>query len=241
MLYSVFRQMVRLPKYFPASFLESAPCQSSERPSAKLSPSEPAKKTAKRPFKVYATGLALALSLVVGGCATNAPEEAVVDPSPSVTPVAPSNQAKQPVDAAGSDKEPAVSAQPDGEGQSGKQPDAESEMVTVSVYTIDDQCNDFVEQSVQLPRDKAMVEAVGQSVNSVDYNAFKLEDYQVNINGNTAVVDMKLSSGSERQFVSLSSCEQRALFGSIEETLLKNPDWDIQSVKFTNDGQEIIL
>ena len=74
-----------------------------------------------------------------------------------------------------------------------------------------------------------------------DLNAFKLDGYQVNIDGNTAIVDMRLAPGSQRQFVSLSSCEQRMLFGSVEETLLNNADWDVDAVKFTNAGKELVL
>ncbi len=180
--------------------------------------------------------LALTLSLVVTSCAT-APEEVVVEPEPKATPeaVETPKQANPPADSP--DKSPA-SAQPDGSADPDKQP---SDMVTVSVYSIDDQCNNFVEESVQVPSDQAISEAVGKAMDSVDYNAFKLAGYQVKMNGRTAVVDMQLAPGSERQFVSLSSCEQRALFGSVEETLLNNDDWGVESVKFTQGGEEIVL
>ena len=220
MLYSVFRQMVRFPKYIPACFSGIAPHQ-----------------LAKRSLKPGMTGLVLALGLIAGGCATTAPEDVAVEPEPKVAPLE-IPQSKPPV-VTQEPVKPPVAAQPN-EVVPNKQPTA-PRMVTVSVYTIDDQCNDFVAQSVQVPSDKAVVDAVGQAMNAIDYNAFKLEGYQVNINGTTAVVDMKLSPSSQRQFTSLSSCEQRALFGSVEETLLNNADWDVKSVKFTNRGQEIIL
>lgn len=175
----------------------------------------------------------------MGGCATTAPEKTVVEPTIKAAPVETPKQSSEPPVEKKPVKEP-VAAQPDGE-VTGKQPGAPSELVNVSVYTIDDQCNNFVEKTVQLPSNKAMSEAVGQAMNAVDYSAFKLEGYQVSVNGTTAVVDMKLAPGSERKFVSLSSCEQRALFGSVEETLLNNPNWDIKAVKFTNRGQEIVL
>ncbi len=178
--------------------------------------------------------LALTLSLTIAGCAT-APDTVVTPPEPEATPEAVETPKQAPADLA--DKQP-VSAQPDGQADLDKQP---SEMVTVSVYSIDNQCNDFVEESVQVPSDQAMSEAVGKAMNSVDYNAFKLAGYQVNVNGRTATVDMQLAPGSERQFVSLSSCEQRALFGSVEETLLNNDDWGVESVKFTQGGKDIVL
>ncbi len=183
-------------------------------------------------------GLALTLSLVVGSCAT-APDTVVVEPTPSPATQEPSKQTPPPV-VEEPPKKPAVT-QPNGQAAPDKPSAASDEMVTVSVYTIDDQCNDFVEQSVQVPSDKAITEAVGQAMSAVDYNAFKLAGYQVSINGKTAVVDMQLAPSSQRQFVSLSSCEQRSLFGSVEETLLNNADWNVNAVKFTNQGKELML
>ena len=185
------------------------------------------------------TGLALTLTLAVAGCAT-APDKAAIEPAAEPDAVElPSEPIPSAVEKAPDDK--VVEAQPDGEGTFEKQPGAADAMVSVSVYTIDDQCNDFVEETIQVPADQAMFQAVGKAVDSVDANAFKLEDYRVILEGNTAVVDMSLADGSERQFVSLSSCEQRALFGSVEETLLNNPDWSVDAVKFTNAGEELVL
>ncbi|MEL6878879.1 MAG: hypothetical protein AAFP09_00005 [Cyanobacteria bacterium J06607_10] len=184
------------------------------------------------------TGLALTLTLAVAGCAT-APDKAVVEPAEPDAVELPSEPIPPAVEEDPDDK--VVEAQPDGEGTFEKQPGGSDAMVSVSVYTIDDQCNDFVEETIQVPADQAMFQAVGKAVDSVDANEFKLEDYRVVLEGNTAVVDMSLADGSERQFVSLSSCEQRALFGSVEETLLNNPDWAVDAVKFTNAGEELVL
>ncbi len=219
-LYSVFRQMVRLPE----SIQKHVP-----------------RHTPRRLRQTSVAGLVLTLSLMFTACAT-APETVTVDPDESLTAETetPAKETKPPVTTEVPGKVERVEANPDSTGV-GKQPGESSEMVTVSVYTIDDQCNDFVEQSVQVPSDQAIASAVGKAMGSVDYNAFKLAGYQVNINGSTAVVDMQLAPGSQRQFVSLSSCEQRALFGSVEETLLKNSDWDVDAVKFTASGKELVL
>jgi hypothetical protein len=229
---------VSTPEYISARALEIAHLKSgSSKPSEK-----PSEKSSKKPInklsKICLTGLAL--SLVLTGCGT--PQKTAEESSPAPLPEAsaPPKQVDTPP-ATDTDKAPATGAQPDGQAAPDKEPDAAAEMVTVSVYTIDDQCNDFVEQSVQVPSDVAITDAVGKAMGAVDYNAFKVESYQVDINGNTATVDMALAPGSERQFASLSSCEQRALFGSVEETLLNNPDWNVTAVKFTNQGQEIVL
>ena len=182
-------------------------------------------------------GLALALTLVMASCATS-PDTVVVEPDPKEVPEVVPEKANPPIVEEPPAKNP-VPAQADG--TQNTKPPAESEMVTVEVYTIDDQCNDFIAQPVQVSSAKAIDEAVGKAMTAEEYNAFKLAGYQVNITGSTAVVDMQLAPGSERKFVSLSSCEQRSLFGSIRETLLNNTDWGVTSVKFTSSGKEIII
>lgn len=216
--------MVRLPAYISNRISEVTSVQAPPKPRKKLG-------------KTYVAGLVLTLGLVVAGCAPSADRT-------SVTPT-PDEPVEMPQKETSSVKADAIRDKPTptqpGNQQVVKPPVGAGEMVTVSVYTIDEQCNDFVEESVQVPSDAAIAEAVGKAVNSVDYNAFKLADYEVSITGNTAIVDMRLAPGSERQFVSLSSCEQRALFGSVEETLKNNADWAVDNVKFTDDGKDLIL
>jgi hypothetical protein len=50
-----------------------------------------------------------------------------------------------------------------------------------------------------------------------------------------------LSPNSRRQFVSLSTCEQFALFGSLRKTLTDNSPLKIKGVRFTERGQDIVL
>ena len=221
MLYSVFRQMVRLPESIQMRISQFAP--SGLRRSS-------------------LTGLALTLTVAIAGCATS-PDQVVVDPTESPQPevVETPKETVPPVVKDPSIKDQPIEAQPNNPGSGEKQPTATDEMVTVSVYTIDAQCNDFVSEPLEVPSNVAINEAVGKAMNSTELNAFKLDGYQVNIDGSTAIVDMRLATGSERQFVSLSSCEQRALFGSVEETLLNNASWDVDAVKFMNAGKEIVL
>ena len=197
-----------------------------------------AKQTPRRFGQTSIAGLALTLSLIFAGCAT-APETVTVEPEETPVSEIETPGGSEPVTAVPDKAEP-IEAKPDSAGVD-KQPAASDEMVTVSVYTIDDQCNDFVEQSVEVPSSEAIASAVGKAMGAIEYNAFKLSDYQVDINGRTATVDMRLAPGSQRQFVSLSSCEQRALFGSVEETLKNNSDWDVDVVKFTSSGKELQL
>lgn len=232
--------MVRLPAYLSNHI--SGMASSKETPSLALpvtTEAAAAPRVRGRLGKTSMAGLALTLGLIVTGCATS-PDTLIQEPEPSATPdvVETPKEVKPPV-AEAPDKGDPVQAQPDGQGV--KQPTDASGMVSVSVYTIDDQCNDFVESTVQVPGNDAIEAAVGKAMDSVEYNAFKLADYDVSINGSTAIVDMQLAPGSERQFVSLSSCEQRSLFGSVEETLTNNPDWAVDSVKFTDNGKDLVL
>ncbi|MEL6938459.1 MAG: hypothetical protein AAFO84_04630, partial [Cyanobacteria bacterium J06598_1] len=151
----------------------------------------------------YATGLALTLTVAIAGCATS-PDQVVVEPSPSPAPeaVEQPKEATPPTVTEVPAKDQPTTAQPNNPSGQGKQPGGSSEMVTVSVYTIDDDCDTFVAQPIQVASGAAMNEAVGKAVSETDLNAFKLDGYQVNISGGTAVVDMQLAAGSERQFVS---------------------------------------
>ena len=190
MLYSVFRQMVRLPEYLQTRVSKVVPHRLN------------------RPF---AAGLALTLTLAITGCAPSTEQVAEPEPNTTATPdVVVPKETVPPTPVETPDKaDPPVEAQPDGTSAGGKQPEATDEMVTISVYTIDDQCNDFVEQSVEVPSSVAMDEAVGKVVGATQLNAFKLDGYQVNVDGNTAIVD--------------------------------NADWDVEAVKFTNAGKELVL
>ncbi len=223
--------MVRLLKSFSRPTLERISARTSPDVSRGLS----------QGVRSSAYGLALTLALVVTSCATAPKEDVVVDPIPSPTPsIVPLPKQTSPVATeATPDKDQPVSAQTDGQADN-KQP-ATSELVAVPIYTIDSQCNDFVEKTVEVHSDKALTEAVGEAMSGLDYTAFKIQSYEVNMDGTTAVVDMELAPNSERKFVSLSSCEQRSLFGSIEKTLLDNPDWGVDAVKFTSKGEELAL
>lgn len=161
---------------------------------------------------------------------------------PSETPEAASTP-QTPVDAA-----PSTPATPS---ESGQKPDAAEpatvepakNLAMVSIYVIDDACNDFVQESVQVEADHPIRDAVGQVIERYKFNAFSLAGYDVNVDkaSGAATIDLRLAPDSQRQFVSLSSCEQRTLFGSLEETLIQNKDWNIKTVRFTSQGEEIVL
>lgn len=115
--------------------------------------------------------------------------------------------------------------------------------VPVNIYQADSQCQTLVSEKVALPLDNPVTAAVGKVLKEADSGDFELVGYRVNVNANSrvATVDLRLSPDSRRQFVSLSACEQFALFGSLRKTLISNSQLKIKAVRFTQQGKEIKL
>ncbi len=186
-------------------------------------------------FPKILLGLFVAVGFTVAGCNGSVPTDLTESPDPTEQSTADdTNEATEPVDKADTT---APAAQPNVTEPVEKEP----KMVAVSIYVMDDSCNKFEPESVEVPADMAMTEAVGKVLEYHSFEAFKLSGYRVNIEDNKATVDLRLAEDSERQFLSLSSCEQQGLFGGLEETLTQNPDWQVDQVEFTNRGKEIVL
>ena len=186
-------------------------------------------------------GLLVALGLTLAGCNGTAPTDVAEPPSTPVEEPAAGTEKKGDTTADGADEsadadKPPVTSQPNAADTGG-----DTEMVAVSIYVMDDSCSNFNPESVKVPANQAMTEAVGEVLDRHSFEAFKLSGYRVNVEDSKAIVDLRLSEDSERQFLSLSSCEQQGLFGGLEETLIKNPTWKVNQVEFTNRGQEIVL
>ncbi|MEW6495365.1 MAG: sporulation/spore germination protein [Cyanobacteriota bacterium] len=115
--------------------------------------------------------------------------------------------------------------------------------VTLTIYQADSQCQNLVPEQVSVSADTLVDAAVGKVLQQADSGDFNLAGYRVQVNPNSGVatVDFRLSPDSRRQFVSLSSCEQFALFGSLRKTLTDNSRLKIKDVRFTERGQAIQL
>jgi len=170
----------------------------------------------------------LVLGIGVAGCepapdrkpsSPNA-ETAIVSPDASPTP--------SPIDP------PATTPPPD-------EPSADQMLITV--YQIDAQCEEFLTKTIKVPRDRPLDATVGWLLNQSLTADFDLAGYRVEWEpGQTeATIDMRLSPNAVRRFSSLSSCEQRAIFGSLTRTLTEHPDWSIQQVRFTEQGEELVF
>ena len=114
-------------------------------------------------------------------------------------------------------------------------------LVTVTIYQVDSQCQTFVPAKVALSATRPIEAAVGKVLEQQDTADFSVSGYRVSINPNSrvATVDMRVSPNSRRKFTSLSSCEQFSIFGSLRKTLTTNQAWKIKAVRFTQQGQEI--
>ncbi len=114
----------------------------------------------------------------------------------------------------------------------------------LTIYVADEQCSNLVTKEISISDNDSPVEtAVGQVINKMASSDFSVAGYRVNIDPQSqiATVDLRRSPDSQRSFAALSSCEKFALFGSLEKTLVDNPQWNVQEVVFTEKGEEIIL
>ncbi|NJL91927.1 MAG: hypothetical protein HC916_20710 [Coleofasciculaceae cyanobacterium SM2_1_6] len=114
--------------------------------------------------------------------------------------------------------------------------------VAINIYQVDNQCSDFVAESVNLPQDSSLEMAVARVIEKSNINELKLTSYQVTKDqSGVATIDFQVEASSVRKLVSLSSCEQLNLFGSLRKTLMENSNWQIKEVKFTEQGKEVVL
>lgn len=133
-----------------------------------------------------------------------------------------------------------VSPQPSPDPQ--KQATSPANTVPVTIYQVDSQCSELVPTKITVAKDQSLETAIAEVLEQQSSSDFPF-NYRVNLdpNQNTATIDFRVPSTSQRTFTSLSSCEQLALFGSLRKTLTSNPDWQINEVYFTERGEEIIL
>lgn len=114
---------------------------------------------------------------------------------------------------------------------------------SVTIYKADSQCETFVPETVTVPVETPVQGAIKEVLDWEENGDFSLAGYRVRIDPKSriATVDLRLAPDSKRKFVSLSTCEQFALFGSLRKTLISNSQWKIKDVRFTEKGQAIFL
>ena len=113
--------------------------------------------------------------------------------------------------------------------------------INLNVYTSDSQCEKLIPNKVSVPAEEPATGAVGKIIEQQDTGDFSLSGYRVSIKKGVATVDLRVSKDSKRQLISLSNCEQFALFGSLRKTLTSNAKLNIKQVRFTERGEKITL
>lgn len=118
-----------------------------------------------------------------------------------------------------------------------------SDTLTINIYQADNQCRTLIPEKATVPAGTPVTTAVGKVLKQADSADFALAGYRVSVDtrNQVATVDLRRTPNSRRQFVSLSICEQFALFGSLRKTLVANSQFKIKDVRFTEQGQEIKL
>lgn len=188
-----------------------------------------------------------AMVMAIGSCSPNSTENNSNETPSEKSPVAsspfptPSSEIGTPKTEINTKPSPTVRTTPSPSPETPNQNKAASSKVDVTVYTSDLQCQDYVAKKVSVSVNKPVADAVGEILAERDAGDFNISNYRVNVNNGIATVDLRLSPNSQRQFSSLSSCEQFAIFGSLKKTLTSNPKWNIKDVRFTEAGEEIIL
>lgn len=121
--------------------------------------------------------------------------------------------------------------------------DTVNSTVTVTIYKADSQCETLIGEEVVLQQHRLLVMVVGKVIEQATSADFDIAGYRVNLDRQrqVATVDLRLNPNTMRKFVSLSFCEQFALFASLRKTLTDNPNWQIEEVRFTQLGAEIIF
>ncbi|MDJ1171572.1 GerMN domain-containing protein [Roseofilum sp. BLCC_M154] len=115
------------------------------------------------------------------------------------------------------------------------------ETIAVTTYQLDLFCETFVKKEIKVPEQNALQATIHQLIEEGTTADFAIAGYRLQPSpaNNSLTIDFRLSPQSERQFVSLSTCERMALLGSLEQTLTESSQWNIQEVKFTDRGEPI--
>ncbi len=178
---------------------------------------------------------------------TNTPLSNQLDSTPapveSQTPIASQPNSTPPTPAPVQRQKP-VTSQPLTKTGTKATPTAQAQnTISLNIYQADSQCQTLVPEKVTIPAGSPVDAAVGKVLEKASSGDFDLAGYRVNVNAKSGVatVDLRLAPDAQRQFLSLSTCEQFALFGSLRKTLVDNAQLKIKDVRFTEQGQELEL
>jgi len=120
---------------------------------------------------------------------------------------------------------------------------APADPVAVDLYTLNPTCEGYQIEPIQVPRPQSMETTVGLILAEQAIADLVLSGYRASydLERKTTTIDIRVARTSGRGLRSLSLCEQKALLGSLRETLINQPDWNIDAVTFTDRGNALVL
>lgn len=113
--------------------------------------------------------------------------------------------------------------------------------VELTVYRPDLFCETLLPETVEVPRGNALEGAVGHILKDWARGEFRIAGYRTSRDAETGTVtvDLRVAPDAPRQWTSLSTCEQFALFGSLRSTLMQNSRLQTQTVEFVSQGEPL--
>lgn len=186
-------------------------------------------------FGIASGVIALAVLGLLGGCAEAAPNAADSTETAIATPF-------QSITLAPSPAEALVSASRLMQAKA-RRLVVPSDPVAVDLYTLDSRCENYQREPILVPRFQSMETTVALIMAEQAIPELTLSGYRTRFDPETKTVtiDLRVARTSRRVLNSLSVCEQKALLGSLRETLINQPDWKIEAVTFTNRGNSLVL
>jgi hypothetical protein len=114
--------------------------------------------------------------------------------------------------------------------------------VTVTVYKVDNLCQNLKPETVTGPDNQLMSLAVNEVLKQQIFDSLGLVGYRLRIDRNLriATVDLRASGNSRQKLQNLSSCQMLGLFGGVRQTLTSYDPWPIKTVRFTELGKDIL-
>ncbi|MEG3898479.1 MULTISPECIES: hypothetical protein [unclassified Microcoleus] len=114
--------------------------------------------------------------------------------------------------------------------------------VTVTVYTVDNLCQNLKPETVTGPDNQLMSSAVNEVLKQQIFDSLGLVGYRLSIDRDLgiATVDLRASGTSRQKLQNLSSCQMLGLFGGVRQTLTSYDPWQIKTVRFTELGEDIL-
>ena len=114
--------------------------------------------------------------------------------------------------------------------------------LTVTVYKVDNLCQNLKPETVTGPDNQLMSLAVNEVLKQQIFDSLGLVGYRLRIDRNLgiATVDLRASGNSRQKLQNLSSCQMLGLFGGVRQTLTSYAPWQIKTVRFTELGKDIL-